>query len=141
MKTYKNLYNQVYSHKNLLRAYNETKKGKTELYYVINFTKNLKENILQLQKELITQTYKPSSLTSFIIRDPKLRTISRSTFRDRIIHHSIVQILEPIFNPVFIFDSYANRLNKGTTKSLERIDYFLRKITENNQHSSTRARK
>lgn len=131
MQTYNNIFNKIYYYENLLRAYNEAKKGKAQLDYVIKFTKNLRENLLQLQKELLTQTYKPEKLTTFIIKDPKLRVISKSIFRDRIAHHAIVQVLEPIFDPVFIYDSYANRIGKGTSKALERGELFLRKVSKN----------
>lgn len=131
MKTYRNLYNKLYSYENLLRAFNEAKKGKTSLPYVINFNKDLKKNLLELQKELMEETYKPSRLSTFIIKDPKLRIISKSIFKDRIVHHAIVQIIEPIFDPTFIYDSYANRLGKGTSKALERCDIFLRRVSKN----------
>ncbi|HLC85745.1 MAG TPA: reverse transcriptase domain-containing protein [Candidatus Nanoarchaeia archaeon] len=101
------------------------------MQYVIKFQKNLKENILNLQRELKEKTYKPHPLTNFIIRDPKIRTISKSAFVDRIVHHALVQILEPIFDPTFIYDSHANRLGKGTSKALERYDLFLRRLTHN----------
>ncbi len=131
MKTYKNLFNKLCSYKNLLQAFNEAKKGKTTLPYVIKFNKNLKENLLELKKELEEGSYRPEKLTTFIIRDPKVRTISKSIFRDRIIHHAIVQIIEPIFEPIFIYDSYANRIGKGTVKALDRYNLFLRKVTKN----------
>ncbi len=131
MQTYNNLFDKLCSYENLLEAFNKAKKGKTTLLYVIEFNKNLKENLLQLQKELREQTYKPEKLTSFIIKDPKLRTISKSIFRDRIVHHAIVQILEPIFDPTFIYDSYANRIGKGTSKALERCQLFLRQVSRN----------
>ncbi len=67
----------------------------------------------------------------FIIRDPKTRKICKSAFRDRIVHHAIVNILEPIYEKIFIYDSYANRKNKGQHKALERFYYFLRKVTSN----------
>ena len=131
MQTYNNLFYKLYSYENLLKAFNEAKKGKTCLFYVIDFEKNLKQNLLQLQKELMEQTYRPEKLTNFIIKDPKLRVISKSIFRDRIVHHAIVQILEPIFDPTFIYDSYANRIGKGTNKALERCQLFLRKVSKN----------
>ncbi len=138
MQTYNNLFDKLYSYENLLRAFNEAKKGKTSLCYVIEFEKSLKQNLIQLQKEIREQTYRPEKLTNFIIKDPKLRVISKSIFRDRIIHHAVVQILEPIFDPTFIYDSYANRIGKGTTKALERCDLFLRKVAKNGSKSLMR---
>jgi len=130
MQTYNNLFNKVCSYENLLRAFNNAKKGKTNLPYVIQFSENLTENLLQLQKELKSQAYKPAKLTRFIIKDPKLRVISKSIFRDRIVHHAIVQILEPLIDPTFIYDSYANRVGKGTNMALERCQLFLRQSSK-----------
>jgi retron-type reverse transcriptase len=67
------------------------------------------------------------------LRDPKTRVIRKSTFRDRVVHHAIVNILEPIYEEVFIYDSYANRKGKGTSNALKRYDAFLKKVTKNGQ--------
>jgi len=101
------------------------------MLYVKEFEKDLTKNLLQLKKELQSFTYKPKLLIKFIIRDPKTRKISKSDFRDRIIHHAIVNILEPIYEKIFIYDNYANRLNKGTLVAVKRYDYFKRKVSKN----------
>jgi len=129
MKTYKNLYPKLYSHKNLEKAFNKARKGKSFMPYVIEFEKDLNKNLLQLKKELETLTYKPSKLTKFIIKDPKTRVIRKSEFRDRIVHHAIVNILEPIYEKIFIYDSYANRVNKGTIAAIKRFDKFKREAS------------
>jgi RNA-directed DNA polymerase len=87
--------------------------------------------LLQLQKELRKQTYEPKPMKTFIIRDPKTRVISASSFRDRVVHHVLCNIIEPIFDKAFICDSYANRKDKGTHAALKRFDYFVRKISGN----------
>ena len=131
MKTYKNLYPKLYSYKNLELAFKKASKGKNKKFYVIEFKKNLIRNLLKLRKELELETYRPSRLTKFTIRDPKTRLIRKSVFKDRIVHHAIVNILEPIYEPRFIADNYANRLNKGTISALERLDRFKRKVSKN----------
>lgn len=78
------------------------------------------------------QTYKPKPLKTFIIRDPKTRKISKSAFRDRVVHHALCDIIEPIFEKSFIYDSYANRKGKGTLEAIKRFDYFKKKVSENN---------
>ncbi len=132
MKAYKNLWEDLCSYENLELAFLKARKGKTQKPYVIEFEKNLKENLLQLRAELLLHAYRPKPLATFIIRDPKTRKISKSDFRDRIIHHAIVNILEPIFEKSFIYDSYANRKNKGTLKAIQRFDCFKRKVSKNN---------
>ena len=128
MKSYKNLYPQITSEENLLKAYKKASKGKTTKYYVIEFRQNLKDNLQKLRTELLLHSYKPKQLETFIVRDPKTRVISKSDFRDRIIHHALCNIIESIFDKTFIHDSYANRKTKGTLATLERFDKFKRKI-------------
>ncbi len=131
MKTYFNLYPKIFSLKNLYLAFEKAKRGKSSKNYVKEFEKDLKNNLLRLQEELRDLVYKPKPLKMFILRDPKLRKICKSEFRDRIVHHSIINVLESIYEKTFIFDSYANRKNKGTSKAIERLDFFVRIITKN----------
>ncbi|MFA5174461.1 MAG: reverse transcriptase domain-containing protein [Candidatus Pacearchaeota archaeon] len=131
MKTYKNLYSEIYNKKDLILAWRKARKGKTKKDYVIKFEKNFRENILKLHEELKNKTYFPKPLKTFILRDPKTRKISKSIFRDRIVHHSIINIIEPIFEKIFIHDSCANRIGKGTLFALKRLDLFKRKVSFN----------
>ncbi|MBU1202394.1 MAG: helix-turn-helix domain-containing protein [Nanoarchaeota archaeon] len=131
-----NLYAQLYSYENLELAYDRVRKHKTTKPYVMEFESEFKDNLLKLQYELKTETYVPKPLETFILRDPKTRKISKSDFRDRIIHHAICNIIEPIFDKTFIYDSYANRLRKGTLGAIKRFDYFKRKVSKNNTKNS-----
>ena len=126
------LYAQLCSYENLELAYEKARKRKTFKRYVILFEENLKENLLQLRHELLSKTYRPQPLKTFILRDPKTRKISRSEFRDRVVHHAICNIIEPIFEKCFIYDSYANRAGKGTHQAIQRFDSFKRKVSKNN---------
>jgi len=96
------LYEQVYSYENLFLAYERARKGKTQKSYVLEFEKNLQENLLSLEKELVQENYRPLPLKTFILRDPKIRKISKSTFRDRIVHHALCAIIEPFLEKKFI---------------------------------------
>lgn len=107
-----NIYDELCSYENLELAFNRARKGKTLKPYVIEFENELKENLLQLRNELLMQTYKPRPLKTFILRDPKTRKISKSAFRDRVIHHAICNVITPIFDKRFIHDSFANRIGK-----------------------------
>ena len=127
-----NLYLEIYNLSNLILAWREARKGKTKKEYVIEFEQNTLGNLLKLQEELKNQTYQPEPLNTFILRDPKTRKISKSAFRDRIIHHAIVRIIEPIFDNSFIYDSCANRIGKGNLFALNRFELFNRKVTKNN---------
>ena len=131
MKTFKNLYQKVASEENLHLAYKKARKHKTIKDYVIKFEEDLQNNLLLLRSELSLHCYNPKPLVNFIVRDPKTRKISKSDFRDRIVHHALCNIIEPIFEKAFIYDSYANRKGKGVHNALKRFDYFKRKISCN----------
>jgi len=126
------LYETLCSKENIELAFKNARKRKTLKPYVIEFEKYLEQNLAILQYELLTQTYRPKALTTFILRDPKTRKISKANFRDRIVHHAICQIIEPLFDKTFINDSYANRIEKGTLNAIKRFDIFKRKVSKNN---------
>jgi len=121
MNAYKNLYEEIYSQKNLILAFNKAKKRKTKRRYVKRFQRNLKENLKRLNEEIVKQTYKPLLPKKFILREPKTRKISKSAFRDRVVHHALCNIITPIFEKNFIYDSHANQIGKGTLKALQRF--------------------
>ena len=123
------IYSELCSYENLELAFKKARKGKTLKLYVIEFEANLDENLKQLQQELLFHAYRPKPLETFILRDPKTRKISKSDFRDRVVHHAICNIIEPLFEKCFIFDSFANRLRKGTFKAIERFEHFTRKMS------------
>ena len=126
------LFAQLCSLENLEIAFEKARKRKTLKKYVIDFEEHLIENLNTLRNELISKIYKPRPLTTFIIRDPKTRTISKSDFRDRVVHHALCNIIEPLFDKHFIYDNYANRKGKGVLKAIERFNHFKRKISQNN---------
>ena len=128
MKTYNNLYSTLCSDENLYLAWRKARKGKTLKDCVIEFESDLDNNLKRLKHDLETFTYSPSPLTTFVIRDPKTRKISASHFRDRIVHHALCNIIEPILSKTFIYDSFANQKGKGTHLAIKRFEQFLRKI-------------
>lgn len=128
MKRRKNLYRKIYSLKNLTIAFKRARIGKTKKCYVHRFEENLEENLLRLQSELKTKIYKPRPLETFVVRDPKTRKISKSDFRDRVIHQAVCNIIEPIFDKIFICDSYANRKGRGNLKAVDRFHQFMQKV-------------
>src|SRR3989344_3167292 len=107
MKTYNNLYYEIYATGNLMLAWKKAAKGKINKDYIKEFGSNLLTNLFGLQNELKTKIYKPIPLKIFILRDPKTRKISKSDFRDRIIHHALIEVIGSIFDKTFIYDSCA----------------------------------
>lgn len=128
MQTYNNLYTSLCSYDNLKLAFTKARKRKTQKLYIIEFESELEWNLTKLKYELETFTYKPAKLTVFIIRDPKTRKISASSFRDRVVHHALCNIIAPIFEKSFIYDSFANQKGKGTHKAIARFERFMKKI-------------
>ncbi|MBN2010133.1 group II intron reverse transcriptase domain-containing protein [candidate division KSB1 bacterium] len=127
MKTYNNLFPEIIRFENLFNAARNAARGKREQPNVLLFFDRLEDNLWQLQHELETQSYQPGGYSTFHIYDPKPRLISAAPFRDRVVHHALINIIEPIFETRFIFDSYANRIGKGTHAAIRRFQLFLRK--------------
>lgn len=121
------LYEKVYSWDNLLIAHRKASKGKRGKAPAAQFEYRLEDNLIALHEELRNKTYRPSPYSSFYIHEPKRRLISAAPFRDRVVHHALCNIIEPIFERSFIFDSYANRIGKGTHRAIDRAQRFARR--------------
>lgn len=121
------LYRQLCSWENLVLAWKKARKGKRGRAAAASFELRAGEELLALQAELLDHTYRPGSYQSFAIRDPKRRWISAAPFRDRVVHHALCNLLEPIFERRFIADSYANRRGRGTHAALTRCQTFARR--------------
>lgn len=127
MKRYNNLFDKIISFENLITAVKKTvrcKKRKTE---VQEFYYNYENEVIGLQKELADGTYDVSPYHFFKIYEPKEREISAAKIRDRVVYHAICNIIEPILDRIFIFDSYACRKGKGLHSAIKRAQTFCRK--------------
>ncbi len=126
MKRIGNLYDRIYALDNLYLAYDKAKSGKSKTYGVIHFEKGLEDNMLQIQAELKDETYRTSEYDIFTIHDPKEREIYRLPFRDRIVQHAIMNILEGIWTSVLISHTYSCIKGKGIHGALRHIRRDLR---------------
>lgn len=108
-------------------AYRKASKGKRGIAGVAAFEYRLEDNLLQLQHDLQTQQYRPGPYSSFYIHEPKRWLISTAPFRDRVVHHALCNLIEPVFEASFISDSYANRVGKGTHRALNRCQELARR--------------
>lgn len=88
------------------------------------FIARLETEALRLERQLLDGSYKPGRYRRIEIRDPKHRIVSAAPFRDRVVHHALCHVVEPIFERGFIFDSYANRIGKGTHRAVDRYEAF-----------------
>ncbi len=125
-KTYKGLYPQVYSFENLYASWRAARLGKRNRVAVSSFEYDLEENLLTLERELREQTYQPGRYTNFYIYDPKQRLVSAAPFRDRVVHHALCNVLEPIWEARFIATNYACRVGKGTHKALDQAHRWVK---------------
>lgn len=121
----------MFSFENIYRQYLQCRRNKRNTLNALNFEVRQEENLLALKEALDTRAYRPSRSVCFIATKPKLREIFAADFRDRIVHHILVDYLEKIWEPVFIHDSYACRKGKGVHKGVLRLQQFIRKITSN----------
>lgn len=127
MKTYKNLFATICSLENLYDAAKKAQQGKRFQEDVVRFNLDLEKNILRLRRHLQQQTYQPEDYESFYIYEPKKRLISKAPYHDRVVHHALCNVIGPIFEKSFIFDSYANQKMKGTHRAVIRFQQYMRR--------------
>ena len=116
----------------VFEAYYECRKSKRYSYGALSFEANYEENLLELYTELKNQTWKCGKSTCFIVNEPVKREIFAAPFRDRIVHHILMNRLNPYFEKYFINDSYACRTGKGTHAAIQRAAHFVRSVSCNN---------
>ncbi|MFC1467029.1 MAG: hypothetical protein ACFLMY_19520 [Candidatus Brachytrichaceae bacterium NZ_4S206] len=120
------MFDHLCSWDNLYLAYRRAAKGKRGRAAAATFEYRLEDNLFALQRELQEQVYRPGAYASFTIHEPKRRLISAAPFRDRVVHHALCNVIEPLFERKFIADSYANRIGKGTHRALNRCQELAR---------------
>lgn len=127
MKRVGHLFEHIVTFENLLSAAhkafrgNKKYKGRAATFYV-----HLEQELLRLEQELRSGTYRPGPYRPFVIYEPKQRNIAAVDFRDRVVHHAICNLLEPLLDRGMIFDSYACRKGKGTHAAVKRAQQFAR---------------
>lgn len=126
MKRKGNLFETVTSYENLIAAFRLAMRGCGNSPASCRFFYYLEPEILRLQAELNSGTYLPGAYRFFTLYDPKERIIAVAPFRDRVVHQAAVRVITPIYEPVFIYDSYASRPGKGTHAAIIRAQKFMR---------------
>lgn len=126
-KKYDNLYPQVCSLLNLWQGFEKASKGRRSRPSVVGFEYELEKELVALRDELEQETYHPGGYCNFPVHEPKRRIISAAPFRDRVVHHALINVIGPLLERKFIFDSYANQVGKGTHRALDRCTYFMRR--------------
>ena len=131
-KTHNNLYSQIVDFDNLWQAYLSARKGKRYRKEVAEFTMRLEENLLNIHNHLIWGSWEPGKARNFRVFEPKQRDIQAPPFADRIVHHALVRVVEPLFEKTFIHHSYACRNGKGAQRAVKALQQMLRKAERNN---------
>jgi RNA-directed DNA polymerase len=126
VKRYSYLFERVCDFRALTTAAIEAARGKKSKSRVAIFFQNLETEVIELEKELREKKYQPCPYHTFTVHDPKVRMICAADFRDRVVHHAICKVLEPIFERSFIYDTYACRKGKGTHLAIRKAQTFCR---------------
>ena len=123
------IYDKICDYEELYQSHIEARKGKRYRDDILVFTDRLEENLIELQNELIWQSYEVGAYRPFYVREPKLRLVMALQYRDRVVQWAIYKQLYPFYDKTFIEDSYACRRGKGTHKAADRLQYWLRQVS------------
>jgi len=128
MKRYGNLFHQIVDVKNIMTAHNNAKKGKRHYKEVRFFESRPYHHARSIRNMLIHKTYEPSAYISMHINDRgKPREILKTNYYpDRIIHHALMQVVQPILEQTYIKDTYQSITGRGTHKAIERIKSWMK---------------
>jgi RNA-directed DNA polymerase len=127
MKRYGNLWDGFVSFENLVLASLKARRGKRSKNCVQRFEFDSEAQLHRLQNELISGIYRPGDYKTHWITTPKPRKISAAPYRDRVVHHALMNILEPILDRHFHPDSYACRKGRGTHAAADRLQILMKK--------------
>lgn len=114
-------------------AYYSCRKHKRNTRDAMAFEVDLEENLIQLWTELNDGTYRIGKSTVFIVEQPVVREVFAASFRDRIVHHLIINSLNPVIEKRLVYDVYACREGKGSHLAVARLDHFMRSCSHNYQ--------
>lgn len=114
--------------KTLYDAWQSARKGKKPSQNQMAFDGRWSDGLLELQRSINECSWTPGPSACFVAEKPKAREIHAPDFADRVVHHWLVPQLESIWEPAFIFDSYANRRGKGSHAAVQRLKQFVRQV-------------
>lgn len=129
MKRFGNLYEKIYAITNIRLAHYNARKGKSRYSEVKKIDANPEYYFLQIQTMLREKTFKNAKYHVFkrMFGKKEREIFKLPYFPDRIIHHCIMQILEPIWNKVLIRDTYSSLKGRGIHDGLKRVKKALKK--------------
>lgn len=137
MNSYNNLMPKIASMDNLQWAYKKTAKAKKMTFGYLEFKEYKDINLNKIREELLDGGYKIGDYRHFTIYEPKPRLVSALDFKDRLIQHALIGIIEPIFEATFLPNTFACRVGLGTHAGVKYIQAQLRKTSENKYYLKT----
>ncbi|MBB4199712.1 hypothetical protein CCR94_17165 [Rhodoblastus sphagnicola] len=114
--------------RNLAAAFHAASQGKSARQDVVAFGRSLDAELASLRREILAGELRLGGMKSFWIRDPKLRLIHAPCFRDRVLHHALINFVGPELERALVFDSYACRIGKGTLAAVRRCQQHIRRF-------------
>ncbi len=121
------LWAEIAAFRPLCRAARRAARGKRRVLGVARWMADLEPNALRLERSLGDGSWRPARPTTFVIHDPKTRTITAAPFGDRVVHHALMDALEPHLERRMMFESFACRRGKGTHRALGHARRLLRR--------------
>ena len=127
MKRVGDLYGAIAEPENLRLAFWKAQRGKAGKRDVLAFRQDLDARLGELRRDLLSGDVRVGEYKFFIVHDPKERLICAASFRERVLHHALMNVCGPVFERFQIHDSYASRTGKGTYAALARARCFTRR--------------
>ncbi len=115
----------------LFQAYFDVRRNKRSTINALAFEIDFEKKLFELYEEIKDRKYEIGPSICFVVKEPTLREIFAADFRDRIVHHLLYNYISPIFERLFINDSYSCRKKKGTLYGIKRVDHFIRSCSTN----------
>ncbi len=124
MRRAANLFDKICEPENLRVAFHHAARGKRGKAVVRRFSEHLDSEISRISLQLQCGQFVFGRFEQFLIRDPKERVITAPCFQERVVHHAIMNVCEPIFDRWLIDDTFACRRGKGRDSALRRAQRF-----------------
>ncbi len=118
------LFGRIANFQALTEAALRAARGKRSKPGAAAFLANQEREVLRLERELLAGTWRPGRYVEIEIKEPKRRLVSAAPFRDRVLHHALCAVVDPLFERGFIHDSYANRQARGTHRAIARYEQY-----------------
>jgi RNA-directed DNA polymerase len=126
MKRVCGLYDQILERENFLVAFHRAVRGKRYRAEVRRFQKDLPEWLSGITPRLSSGDFSFGRFHQFLIRDPKERIITAPCFEERVVHHAIMNVCEPVLDRWLIDDTFACRVGRGREAAVDRAMQFCR---------------